>query len=69
MALALDRNPFEDLRAAARALDHEEVHAQAVTRLEAGNPAQLGALDVVNDSAHGKEKARQRSPPRTRPES
>ena len=36
-ALPLDHDPFEDLHAPARALDHLKMHADGVARLEAGN--------------------------------
>src|SRR3954470_21601786 len=58
VALALDHDALEDLRAATRALDDLEVDADAIARLEPGNAAQLGALEAFDDSAHGKEKAR-----------
>ena len=51
-ALALDHDALEHLGAAAVALDDLEVHPHAVTRLEGGDAAQLGALDVVDDTAH-----------------
>ena len=54
-ALALDHDPLEDLDAAALALDHLEVDADGVARLEAGNVlAQLTLLDALDDRAHGK---------------
>src|SRR5438270_4178220 len=53
-ALTLDDDALEHLDAAALALDHLEVHAHRVARLEAGHFAQLGALDRVDDVAHGK---------------
>src|SRR3954452_18385398 len=56
VALALDHHALEDLRTATRALDDLEVDADAVARVEAGNPPQLGALKGVDDGAHGKEK-------------
>jgi hypothetical protein len=52
MALALDDDALEDLGPAPVALDHLEVHAQAVTGVEFRDPAQLGALDSVDDGAH-----------------
>ncbi len=58
LSLALDRNAFEDLRAPPGALDHDEVNAQTIAGAEIRNAAQLGALDVVDDGAHGKKKAR-----------
>src|SRR4051794_34470907 len=57
LALALDHHAFEDLRPAARALDDLEVDLDAVPGLEAGNTAQLSALERVDDSAHGVRKA------------
>jgi hypothetical protein len=54
-SLALDDDPLEDLHAAALALDHLEVHAHGVPRLEVGNVvAQLLALEDVDRSAHRK---------------
>ena len=52
VALALDHDALEDLHAAARALDHLEVHLDAVARREVGNAAQLRALDGFDDAAH-----------------
>src|SRR5262245_59505779 len=52
LALAIDDHAFEDLRAAPRALDDLEVDLDAVTRLEAGNAAQLCALERVDNGAH-----------------
>src|SRR4051794_9142052 len=60
--LALDHHAFEDLRTATRALDDLEVDTDAVTGLEGRDAAQLGALKGVDDSAHGKEKARRSAP-------
>jgi hypothetical protein len=40
------------------ALDHLEVHAHGVARLEARHVAQLGALEVLDDVAHGKRAGR-----------
>ena len=57
VALALDDDALEDLRAAARALDDLEVDADAVAGLEGGDAAQLRALEAVDDGAHGEEKA------------
>ena len=51
-ALALDDDALEHLGAAAIALDDLEVHPQAITSLEGRDAAQLGALDVVDDTAH-----------------
>jgi hypothetical protein len=53
-ALALDDDAFEDLRAAPRALDDLEVDLYAIAGLEAGDAAQLGALEGVDYSAHSK---------------
>src|ERR1043165_7934548 len=53
-ALTLDHDPLEDLDALPAALDHSEVHAHGVARLELRNLAQLAALDVLDDRAHGK---------------
>src|SRR3954465_9858178 len=52
--LALDDHALEDLRAAPRALDDLEVDLDAVSGLEAGDAAQLGALEGVDDGAHGR---------------
>src|SRR5215207_876451 len=48
---------LEDLRAAARALDDLEVDLDAVTCGEPGDAAQLGALEAVDDGAHGEKRA------------
>ena len=62
-ALALDHDPLEDLHAAALALDHLEVHAHGVARLEARQVlAQLALLDALDDRAHGKGRPRGRRP-------
>ena len=58
LALALDDDALEDLRTATRALDDLEVDLHAVTRLEAGNTAQLCALEAVDYGAHGRKKGR-----------
>ena len=58
VALALDDHALEDLGAPARALDHLEVDLHPVAGLEGRDAAQLGALEAVDDGAHGKEKAR-----------
>src|SRR6185369_17697350 len=52
--LALDHDALVDLHAAAGALDHLEVDANRVPRLEPGHLAQLGALDRLDDVAHRK---------------
>ena len=52
VALALDHDALEHLHAAARALDDLEVDLDPVSRREAGNTAQLLALDAVDDAAH-----------------
>ena len=54
-ALALDHDPLEDLDALAAALDHAEMDAHGVARLEPRDFAQLAALDVLDDGAHSKE--------------
>ena len=54
-ALALDHDALEDLGAAAGALDHLEVDAHAVARLEDGNAAQLSALEAFDHSLMAKE--------------
>jgi hypothetical protein len=52
-ALALDHDTFEDLDAAALALDHLEVDAHGVARLEPGAiAAQLALLEVLDDPVH-----------------
>ena len=62
-ALPLDHDPLEDLDAAALPLDHLEVDANGVPRLEAGNVlAQLALLDALDDRAHGKRAASGRRP-------
>ncbi len=58
MALALDDDALEDLHAAAGALDHLEVHLDAVARREARDAAQLRALDGFDDAAHDGEGGR-----------
>ena len=60
LALALDDHALEHLGPAARALDDLEVDADAIARLELGDAAQLGALESVDDRAHGKENRRRR---------
>ena len=57
-ALPLEHDPLEDLDPPARALDDLEVHAHRVARLEARHVAQLGALEVLDDVAHGKRAGR-----------
>src|SRR4029077_14048685 len=52
--LPLQHQAFEDLDPLTRPLDHAEVHAYGVARLEARDLAQLAALDVLNDCAHVK---------------
>src|SRR5438034_4765367 len=52
--LPLDHDPLEDLDPLAVALDHLEVHAHRIARLEAGHVAQLAAFEVLDDRAHGK---------------
>src|SRR4051812_33325341 len=58
-ALALDHDALEDLRAAPRALDDLEVDLHAVPGLEAGDAAQLRALEGVDYRAHGRKKGRE----------
>src|SRR3954463_991242 len=53
--LPLDHDPLEDLNPLAGSLDHAEMHAHGVARLELRDFAQLTALDVLDDGAHGKE--------------
>src|SRR5688572_385551 len=57
LALALDHDALEDLRAAARPLDDLEVHPHPVARLESGHAAELRALEAVDHGGHGEEKA------------
>src|SRR5215213_7522617 len=57
LALALDDEALEDLRTATRALDYLEVDLDAVAGLEARDAAQLGALEAVDDGAHGVKRA------------
>jgi hypothetical protein len=52
VALALDDDALEDLGALAGALDDLEVDTQAIARLEAGNTAQLSALETFDDCGH-----------------
>src|SRR5690349_14412030 len=54
-ALALDHDPLEHLDALAAALDHAEVHEHDVASHEMRQVAQLTALDVLDDGAHGEE--------------
>jgi hypothetical protein len=52
-ALALDHDPLEHLDAAALSLDHLEVHANGVARLEPGAiAAQLALFEILDDSVH-----------------
>ena len=60
LALALDDDALEDLRAATRALDDLEVDLHAVAGREAGDAAQLCALEAVDDGAHGEKRAASR---------
>src|SRR4029079_6930290 len=53
-ALALDDDALEHLDALAAALDHLEVHAHGVARLELRHVAQLRLLDALDDGAHGR---------------
>src|SRR5215210_7307421 len=57
LALALDDDALEDLRTATRALDDLEVDLHAITGGEAGDAAQLCALEAVDDGAHGEKRA------------
>src|SRR5215207_605243 len=59
LALALEDDALEDLRTAARTLDHLEVDADPVAGLKSGHPAELRALEVVDDGAHSEEKPRE----------
>ena len=52
-ALTTDHDTLEDLRTATAALDHLEVDADAVARVETRHLAQLSALEAVDDLAHG----------------
>ena len=58
VSLALDHDAFEHLRAAARSLDHLEVHAHAIAGVERRNAAELSALQAVDHGAHGECKRR-----------
>ena len=52
-ALALDHDPLEHLNTAALALDHLEVDAHGVARLEPGAiAAQLALFEVLDDPMH-----------------
>jgi hypothetical protein len=53
MALTLDDDALEDLRAAASALGDLEVDPDAIPGLEGRDAAQLCALEVVDHGAHG----------------
>jgi hypothetical protein len=68
--LALDHDSLEDLDAPARALDHLEVHLDAIAGCELGDAAQLRTLDAFDDGAHKKKAPCERkslhSPTRTR---
>src|SRR4051794_25392486 len=57
-ALALDDDALEDLRAATRALDDLEVDPHPIAGGELRDPAQLRALEAVDDGAHRREKPR-----------
>src|SRR4051794_40260918 len=59
LALALDDHALEDLGPPAGALDDLEVDLHAVTGGEAGNAAELRALQCVDDGAHGRKKDRE----------
>ena len=60
MALALDDHALEDLDAPARALDHLEVHLDAIARREVGDAAQLLTLDAFDNGAHKKKASSER---------
>src|SRR5918994_720540 len=66
LALALDDDALEDLRAPARALHDLEVDADPVAGLEGGDAAELRALQAVDDGAHGEENAAREDPRRRR---
>src|SRR3954468_23063545 len=66
LALALDDDALEHLRAAAGSLDDLEVDLEPVAGLEAGDAAQLGALEGVDDRAHGEVASAGADPPRKR---
>ena len=52
-ALALDHDAFEDLQTATLALDHLEVNADGVARLEPGAiAAQLALFEILDDPMH-----------------
>src|SRR4051812_24679816 len=55
VALALEDDSLEDLRAPARALDDLEVHAHAIAGREPRDPAQLRSLEAVDNAAHAGE--------------
>ena len=58
-ALALEHRALEHLRTAAGALDDLEVDLDAVPRVEVGDAfAQLLALEILDDLAHGNKRAR-----------
>src|SRR3954453_377605 len=59
-ALPLDDDALEDLGPATSALDDLEVHLHPVARLEAGDTAQLRALEGVDDGSHGEKRVRGR---------
>jgi hypothetical protein len=54
VALALDHDAFEHLRAATRALDHLEMDTQPIARVKRGHTAELSALQAVDHGAHRK---------------
>ncbi len=56
VTLALDDDTLEDLHAAASTLDHLEVDLDAVAGREAGDAAQLRALDGCDNAAHDDER-------------
>jgi len=60
VALTLDHNTLEHLRATPGALDHLKVHAQPVTGVKRRDASELRALQAVDHGAHGKCKRRRR---------
>jgi hypothetical protein len=53
VALAPDHNALEHLGAAPGPLDHLEVDTQTIACVELRDTAELGALQVFDDGAHG----------------
>src|SRR4051812_6730428 len=58
LALALDDHALEDLRTTPRALDDLEMDLDAIPGLEAGDAAQLSALERVDYGAHSERRPR-----------